>query len=159
MDTLPDKGVRDETSGTWADRRSLCADADISPELIADLRAKGWNIKSSIDTIRAHAPDEQVRKWARQEKRILLTEDVGFWNDRKHPLQDTAGIVILENVQGTEQSRMLGVLFTTGFIANMHAREWLNAKAKASPHIVEFKRLGGFKKRLEVHDDKLYEIE
>src|SRR2546430_1701210 len=79
-------------------RARFYADEDIEKEVVQTIRDSGFNIESARDIPRHRGkPDEFQRDYAKQKRRILLTKNGSdFWSDRKHPLQKTHSIVMLE---------------------------------------------------------------
>lgn len=77
-------------------RPKFLADENVRPEIVDLVKTKGVNIKSVGELGLKHRDDAEVLRVARGERRILLTFDKRFWDDRQYPLRDTAGIVILD---------------------------------------------------------------
>ena len=71
----------------------LLADQNIPLEIIKDFSQYGFSIKSIFDLNYAGHPDENVREIAKKLKRVLLTTDKDFWDEKKHPLQKCFGII------------------------------------------------------------------
>ncbi len=56
----------------------LLADMNISPQTVALLQQRGWNVIRVSERLPIHASDWEVLRLARQEDRILITLDLDF---------------------------------------------------------------------------------
>jgi predicted nuclease of predicted toxin-antitoxin system len=57
---------------------SFLADLNISPLSVTRLRQAGWDIVRSSDRLPANATDEEILALARQESKVILTQDLDF---------------------------------------------------------------------------------
>ena len=86
----------EDTGRTPRPRRVVFyADRNVDPGLVDALNEHGITTLSALNDLSDTADDKTVREKARDLGRVLLTLDQGFWDDRRHPLNDTAGIVII----------------------------------------------------------------
>ncbi|MDI6823433.1 MAG: DUF5615 family PIN-like protein [Bacillota bacterium] len=93
-------------------RPRFLADENVWPEIVDLVRSKGVNIKPVRELGLKHRDDAEVLRAAQGERRLLLTFDKRFWDDRKYPLRDTAGIVVLD--QGSLDDVALEVAILLG---------------------------------------------
>jgi predicted nuclease of predicted toxin-antitoxin system len=56
----------------------LLADMNISPKTVEAMRKRGWDILRVSNFLPANASDQQILQFARQENRILITQDLDF---------------------------------------------------------------------------------
>lgn len=123
-----------------ARKRAVCFDRNMPKLLTIALRAQGWKVRSADDELLCNAPDEDVRRWARDIEHVLFTTDKEFYfNDQMHPLRETGGLVVLST--SPKQSPVLFEMFL-GFLKIFPREEWMNAKALVSSTGFRFKRLG-----------------
>ena len=73
----------------------LLADQNIPMHMIQDL-AKSFSIKSVFDLSLDGHPDENIREASKKQKRILLTTDKDFWDEKKHPIKKCSGVICTE---------------------------------------------------------------
>jgi len=73
----------------------LLADANIPKPLVDELRAYGVSVDYVLELGIASHPDENVRQLARRLGKVILTMDADFWNDRKHHLRKSPGIIFV----------------------------------------------------------------
>jgi predicted nuclease of predicted toxin-antitoxin system len=75
----------------------LYADNDVEREIVDHLRASGMDVLwiSEDPRLRRQTDDEFHYEKARQLRRYLLTRDQDFWDDHKHPLAASPGVLIL----------------------------------------------------------------
>lgn len=72
------------------------ADEDIHPALIEALRTKGWDVLAVAESKELQGKgDEALHRIAATQKRLLVTADGDYQDDRKFPLQGGPGILIL----------------------------------------------------------------
>ena len=60
-----------------------------------ELRQAKWNTKEVGELGLARLSDESVYSLAWKERRILLTHDQDFWDDRRFPPERNPGVIIL----------------------------------------------------------------
>lgn len=56
----------------------LLADMNLSPQTVVALRQAGWDIIRVLEVLPATAPDAEILDFARQENRVILTQDLDF---------------------------------------------------------------------------------
>src|SRR5262249_47633772 len=99
---LPDGEDVDAFVRPFKKQSRFLIDEDVTAELTAYMRSEGYNVTSVVDEGLAGSSDDDVFQYARREKRILITRNGrDFWNDRRFPIDQTAGIAIL----GSEDPR------------------------------------------------------
>lgn len=76
-------------------RFKLCADENIKPVIINDLRdVQGLSAETAAEAGRRHRDDDEIVAWARERGRVLLTlNHTQFWNDGLHRLIGCPGIL------------------------------------------------------------------
>jgi predicted nuclease of predicted toxin-antitoxin system len=73
----------------------LLADQNIPMHIIDELSSY-FSIKSVFDLGLSGHPDENIREAAKKLKRVLLTTDKDFWDEKKHPIRKCFGIICTE---------------------------------------------------------------
>lgn len=119
-------------------RPRLYADAHIPMDLIRELRSMRWKVKSVVEELGDGVSDDQVRRAAKKARMVLLTTDLGFWDDKLHPCDDAAGILIL-HVPPQHLGETLA-RFYRGFLKVFKNDDWIGAKARVGPTGFMFKR-------------------
>jgi predicted nuclease of predicted toxin-antitoxin system len=56
----------------------LLADMNISPQTVAFLRQRGWDIIRIPEVLPATASDREILEFARQQERVIVTQDLDF---------------------------------------------------------------------------------
>lgn len=56
----------------------LLADMNISPVTVSNLQIQGWDIIRVVEILPATASDLQILEFARQEERVILSQDLDF---------------------------------------------------------------------------------
>lgn len=56
----------------------LLADMNISPQTVATLQEQGWDIIRVSDVLSATTSDLEILEFARQENRVVVTQDLDF---------------------------------------------------------------------------------
>ena len=56
----------------------LLADVNISPLTVESLRSAGWNAVRVTDDLPPDTPDAEILRFARQQERIIITQDLDF---------------------------------------------------------------------------------
>jgi predicted nuclease of predicted toxin-antitoxin system len=54
------------------------ADMNLSPKTVADLRRQGWDIIRTSQILPMNASDSEILNRARQENRVIITQDLDF---------------------------------------------------------------------------------
>jgi len=148
----PDDGAPDFK----VQRPRFYVDQGIPESLIRSIDARGLKVRKSTEDLPAHASDDQVLRVASGHDMILLTKDMDFWDDRKHPNTDTSGIVIIN----TDERRIEATFwYYYDFICRFTKAEWAEAKGLFNQEEWRFKRGEWFEeKRFKIGEDgKLYE--
>ncbi len=89
----------------------LYADNNIAREIIDYLRAADMDViwVAEVPDLRKQKDDSFHYRRTAQLRRYLLTDDMDFWNDRKFPIKDCPGLVLL-TASDTSLARYLPVL-------------------------------------------------
>ncbi len=81
---------------SWFKRRArFLIDENVAAVVIDLLRSRRFNVTSITESGLARLPDLGVYQMARRTRRVLLTFDQDFWDDRAFPLAQSPGIVIM----------------------------------------------------------------
>ena len=74
----------------------MVADNNVEREVVEHLRRSGFDVLWAAESPDLKNRDDQFHyDNARQMRRYLLTKDRGFWDDRKHPLKSSPGVIIM----------------------------------------------------------------
>lgn len=71
------------------------ADENIASKVIKALKEKKIDVLNVYEAGLSAAPDEEILKTARREKRIILTHDKDFGNLIRQPYQSHNGVILL----------------------------------------------------------------
>ncbi len=73
------------------------ADSNVEKEVVDYLRSSGFDVLWVAEVAELQSQEDDVfhYKKALQLGRYLVTHDSDFWNDQKHPLRESPGLVIL----------------------------------------------------------------
>jgi hypothetical protein len=87
------------------------ADNNIAQEIVDHLRAADMDVLwvNEVPELRQQKDDSFHYRRACQLRRYLLTGDMDFWNDRKFPIKDCPGLVLL-TTSDTSLAKYLPVL-------------------------------------------------
>ena len=100
----------------------LLLDENLSPQQAATLREQGHDAVAVLDVGLSGQPDENIRAYAIQENRVLLTLDVDFANMLRFPPAGTPGVIPLKIHPPTEETvreqiqKALALLKATPFV-------------------------------------------
>jgi len=112
----------------------LCTDANIPLEVVEEIRQAGIPVRTAYEDKIATHSDKAILAWAKRSKRILLTLDRHFWDDKRFPLQNVPGIIFIDvppdNVDNILKS--FGLIYGT-FACSYHLDWWEGTKARAIP--------------------------
>jgi hypothetical protein len=130
----------------------LCffADADVPRLIVEEIRANDIPVHYAQEDGAAAWPDEQIRARAHELGCVVLTFNRHFWQDGRHPLDDSAGIVFVSipNDRPITAVEALGS-FYGAFAHCWPAEFWERQKARVYP--------GGFMLRFIDQEGKLCE--
>ena len=56
----------------------LLADMNISPATVSNLQKQGWDIIRVVEVLPATASDLEILEFARQEERVIISQDLDF---------------------------------------------------------------------------------
>ena len=110
----------------------LCADCDVPQELIEALRTDGIPVKAALDAGIDGGNDGAIAAWAKRQGRVLLTfNHRDFWNDTKHPLQKSPGMIIMAipNAGLHEALYALAILYES-FARHFTLQWWTETKVR-----------------------------
>jgi len=127
------------TEDLWLDPRTspkklkLCSDSSIPQPIVSELRSIGIPVVTAYeDGVSSHS-DSSILAWAKREKRILLTMDHDFWDDRKFPLQTVRGLIFIDVSPEDINSALKAFGLIYGTFASSYSLEWWqNMKARAT---------------------------
>jgi predicted nuclease of predicted toxin-antitoxin system len=77
-------------------------DHSLGIEVAIVIRELGWNAKEVSELGKARHSDESIFSLAWKERRMLLTHDQHFWDDRRFPPERNPGVIILPGGSGDE---------------------------------------------------------
>ena len=100
----------------------LYADANIPQLLIQELRNAGLDVESATESGHGSHPDANIVQDAEESGRVILTMDRDFWDDRKHPLQKSPGIIFIDTDQLDKAIQGLATFYV--LFARYYPREW-----------------------------------
>jgi predicted nuclease of predicted toxin-antitoxin system len=78
-------------------------DENLSPKHAAELRSNGCDACAAVEVGLSGAPDEQIRRFAIEGGRVLVTLDADFAHILRFPPEHTPGVVRLKVHPPTEQ--------------------------------------------------------
>ena len=113
---IDDKGTR-EFVKRYRKRARFLVDESLGIEAAKVIRRLGWNATFVSDIGLEGHSDEDVMAFAWREKRILLSHDRDFLDDRRFPPHRNPGVVILPGAEGFTtvlESELFRVLRTIG---------------------------------------------
>ena len=102
----------------------LLADANVPKPLIDELRAAGLKVDSVVEMRLGRHPDENVSQLARRLKRIILTMDGDFWDERKHPIQQCSGVIFVDIPPDRVEVAVDGLARFYALFAKYYPLEW-----------------------------------
>ena len=88
----------------------LYLDSNIPESVVANLKQAGVDCVHARQLGLERAADEAHWEEARRLKRYLVTCDLHFWDDRRYPLHESPGVVILDTGSKQDWSRSLTLL-------------------------------------------------
>lgn len=113
----------------------LYVDANIPRKIIEELRGAGLDIKSVIEEGYAFHPDENIYQQAKRFKRVILTMDRDFWNDKKHSLQKSPGVIFVDLPPDQPDKAIDGLARFYALFAQYYPLDyWQETKAKVSEY-------------------------
>jgi predicted nuclease of predicted toxin-antitoxin system len=56
----------------------LLADLNLSPQTVEELRRDGWDILRVNERLSLRTPDLEILSWARENDRVVITQDLDF---------------------------------------------------------------------------------
>ncbi len=124
----------------------LYVDINVPEPLVQELRSAGLTLQSARQYGTASRPDENIYQEARERGLVLLTMDSDFWQDRKHPLQTTAGIIFVDvSPDAPEKACDALARFYRSFAKYFPLDWWSGMKARLSEHgfILRFRTWDG----------------
>ncbi len=123
---LPWKLVRQETEGDAGQalkkKARFLVDHSLGTGVAQVLRQAEWNTKEVGELGYARHSDEAVFSLAWKERRILLTHDQDFWDDRRFPPERNPGLVILPGGSGDETALIVALRLIVYAIAPSEVR-------------------------------------
>lgn len=102
----------------------LCADANITKPLMDELCAAGLVIESVTELSLGTHPDKNILQRARKLGQVLLTMDRDFWDDRKHPLQKSPGIIFIDVAPDQLEKAIEGLAKFYVLFAQAYPLDW-----------------------------------
>ena len=94
---LMDSPSKDEISAVqkqWKKKARFLVDESLDQELVEVLKVLGWNAKGVSDTNLKGKSDEDIFAYSWRQKRMLLTKDRDFLDNRRFPEHRNPGVII-----------------------------------------------------------------
>lgn len=102
----------------------LCADANVPKAVVDELRAVGLVVDSVTESDLGPHPDKHILQHARKLGRVILTMDRDFWDDRKHPLQKSPGIIFIDVAPDQVDKAIEGLAKFYALFAQAYPLDW-----------------------------------
>ena len=99
-----------EATKRFQKKARFLTDEDLHAETVPFLRGKGWNVKTAVEAGLVGHSDSDYVALARKEDRLLLTHDRDYLSDRKFPLANKGGVIVLPGSSGNVRALVLGLL-------------------------------------------------
>ncbi len=99
----------DYISGEFKKRTRFLIDESLGAEVAIFLRDKGFSAVFVADVRLNGRSDEDVFSFAWREKRMLLTHDRDFLDDRRFPENRNPGVVVLPGGDGDQNAMGVGI--------------------------------------------------
>jgi len=104
-------------------------DKNVDRTVVDVLRQTHWNVRHADEIALGSHEDESIYAHARSEKRVLLTHDPDFLDDRRFPPRLSPGVIILPGAEGKRSALMLA-LGRLLMIVGRHRELWTGTKAE-----------------------------
>jgi len=135
-------------------RPTFYADEHIPDDLINQMRAHGLRVRTARDCRMQGRTDEHHAKLCASRGWVLVTRDLGFWNERRFPCRKTTpGMVILVADREDDLVRAMSYVWVA-FAKHFPGEVWHGCKARATPEGVRL-RMRGWPGRIVEYDLKL----
>jgi predicted nuclease of predicted toxin-antitoxin system len=112
----PPKQELSEVDRVFKKKARFLVDESLGEEAANLLRDLGWNVAYAADVSLAGKDDETVYGFAWRAKRIILTHDKDFLDDRRFPPQSNPGVVVLPGGSGSTAALVAGIRDVGGAI-------------------------------------------
>lgn len=113
----------------------LLADANIPQVLIDELRAAGLVVDSVVEMGISGHPDDNIVQLAKRLHKVILTMDRDFWDDNKHPLRKSPGIIFVDVAPAQVEKAIDGLARFYGIFAREWPLDWWHQmKARVTEH-------------------------
>jgi predicted nuclease of predicted toxin-antitoxin system len=113
----------------------LLADANIPKPLIDELRFAGIVVTSVAEEGLSSHPDGNILQLSRKLGTVLLTMDRDFWDDRRHPLRKSPGVIFVDIPPDQIERAIEGLAKFHGIFAQRFPLDWWSEmKARVSEH-------------------------
>ena len=112
----------------------LFADASVPVPIIKELKGAKIPVQSALDEGLSRCDDLTVIGAAKKEGKVLLTMDADFWDDRKFPLHQVHGVIIVNVSPGDTEGILAALGLLYGCFAQRYPLDWWQSmKAKVTP--------------------------
>lgn len=109
-----------------AKKLKLLADAQIPQPVLEEMKANGVSI-DALDVNARSLDDRGVLRLAQERRRVLLTLDADFWDDRRHPLQSvSSGIIYIAEPPSNADRVLEAFVFVYWCFAKHYPLDWWN---------------------------------
>jgi predicted nuclease of predicted toxin-antitoxin system len=85
---------------TFEGKAKFLVDESFGVEAARVIRDLGWDAEFVCDVALGGRPDEDVMAYAQRERRIILTHDRDFLDDRRFPPHRIPGVIVLPGANG-----------------------------------------------------------
>jgi len=114
----------------WRDPRTkpkalkLCADANVPRRFVEELRAVKIPVCTASEEGLNGRADSDILAWAKRRRRVLVTLDRHFWDDKAFPLQEVPGVIWLDVVSGSVEDALAAFGLVYGIFGRSYSLDW-----------------------------------
>ena len=131
---LPDASPAFVSQLRRSKRSKFLTDESLGPGIIQFFRWYRMNAITVWDVGLDGRSDETIFACAWKQRRILLTHDDDFWDDRRFPEHRNPGVVILPGANGDQRDMLIGLLWMMR-LTRQGAEHWLKHKIRITRDI------------------------
>jgi predicted nuclease of predicted toxin-antitoxin system len=129
-----DEGWSELPAYLWRDGRKkartvrLFADENIDAQLLERIKSKRISVRSALGEGLSGRSDSDVLQWCNRNRRVILTRDGDFWDDRAFPLQQVPGVILLHPLSGTSGEALTLFDFFYQSLGKIFPTNWWHGK-------------------------------
>ena len=112
--------------------------------IVRELRQLGWRVKCVVEEFPDGTDDSRISRVAKRERRVVLTRDRDFWDDKLTSFRETGGVVYVDT--NSERGIARAIANCSDLLRLLSTKDWVGLKIRITATGFEARRAAGWRR-------------